>query len=94
MKIDFEHLQLGNASYVVTINMVKIIEDFDMVEFEESGNQIEVVYLKAGERLVEFLYRCKVEDLEVMLCPRCSLVFDKKVTRKVDNAQKAKEREN
>lgn len=61
----------------VTINMVEITKDFDMAEFEENENQIEVVYPKVGEGLVEFLYRCKAEDSTVMLCPRCNFVFDK-----------------
>lgn len=95
MKIDFDPLDVEDASYVepVANNMVKITEDFDMAEFEESENQIEVVFPKDGEGLVEFLYRCKFEDSEVMPCPRCSVVFDKKAVRKVESAQIAKEKE-
>lgn len=74
--------------------MIEITKDFDMDEFEESENQIEVVYPKASEGLVEFLHRSKAEDSEVMLCPRYSVVFDKKATRKVNSTQQAKEREN
>lgn len=71
MKIDYDPLQVRDASYMehVTINMVEITEDFDMAEFEESENQIEVVYPKANEGLAEFIYMCKAEDSELMLCP-------------------------
>lgn len=73
--------------------MVEIFEDFDMVEFENE-NHIEAVYPNNGEDLLEFLHRCKFEDSEVMLCPRCSAVFDKKDAKKVKSAQQAKKNEN
>lgn len=65
-----------------------------MDEFEESENQIEDVFPKAGESLVEFLYRCQADDSKVMLYPRCSIVFDKKATKKFEKAKKVKEKEN
>jgi len=30
------------------------------------------------EELIDFLNHCKLKNSEVMLCPRCSLVFDKR----------------
>src|ERR1044072_4035803 len=42
---------------------------------------MEKVFPNAGEDLVDFLFRCKLEDTEVMLCPRCSAVFDKKAAK-------------
>lgn len=50
MKINYDPLQVKDASCVepVAINMVKIIEDFDMVDFEESENQIKAVFPKVG----------------------------------------------
>lgn len=53
----------------VVINMFEITKDFDMDEFEESENQIEAIFPKVSEGLVEFLYRRKAEDSYVMLCP-------------------------
>lgn len=96
MKIGYDPLQVVDASYVdhAVVNMVEITEDFNMDEFEESENQIEVVYLKVGERLMEFLCRCPADDFEVMLCPRCSTMFDKKAAKEAESAQKAKEKEN
>ena len=69
MKIDSDSLQVGDADYVepVAINMVQITKDFDMAEFEDNENQIEAVYPKAGEGLVEFLHRCKAEYSKVMM---------------------------
>ena len=70
MKIGSDPLQARDASYIefVTINMVKIYEDFNMDAFENE-NQIEVVHPKAGEGLLEFLHMCEDKDSEVMLCP-------------------------
>ena len=47
----------------------------------EYDQKMEEVFHKAGEDLVDFLNRCKLEDSEVMLCPRCSAVFDKKAAK-------------
>lgn len=96
MKIDSDPLQVRNTIYVelVAINMVKITKDFDMAKFEDSENHIEVVYPKASEGLVEFFRKCKVEYSEVMMCPRCNVIFDKKVAKKVEFSQQAKKQEN
>lgn len=63
MKIDSDLLQVEDVGYVeqMEINSVEIIEDFDMDEFEDSESRIQVVYLKDGEGLVEFLRRCKLK---------------------------------
>jgi hypothetical protein len=47
---------------------------------EEYAEKIKVVYPRAEEELVDFLQRCKLNKTEVMMCPRCSAVFDKKTT--------------
>jgi len=44
-----------------------------------------VAYPKAEEQLIDFLNRCKLNNSEVMFCPRCSLVFDKEATKGIDN---------
>lgn len=64
MKIDSDLLQVGEARYVepVEINMVEIIEYFDMQAREEvvesNENQMQSVYPKTEEGLVNFLHRC------------------------------------
>ena len=47
----------------------------------EYDQKMEEVFPNAGEDLVDFLNRCKLKDAEVMLCPRCSAVFDKKAAK-------------
>ena len=96
MKIDSYPLHVVDASYVepAVVNMVEITEDFNMDEFEESEYQIEAIFTKAGESLMGFLCRCQVDDSEVMLCPHCSAVLDKKAAKKVENTHKAREKEN
>ncbi|KAL2343967.1 hypothetical protein Fmac_005252 [Flemingia macrophylla] len=44
---------------------------------EEYGSN---VYPMAGDSLLEWLNRKKEADKEVMLCPRCSVVFDRSAT--------------
>lgn len=64
------------------VNITEYFEDCDMRAEDKAAegtkNQIEVVYPKAGENLLEFLHYCKARGSKVMLCPRCSAVFDKK----------------
>lgn len=78
MKIDFDLMQVREANIVerVGINMAEIT-GFDMEAEDEASesNEIEVVYPKVSEGLLEFLHRCKVEDSKVMLCHMCSFVF-------------------
>ncbi|AES87910.2 hypothetical protein MTR_4g037440 [Medicago truncatula] len=38
-------------------------------------------YPMAEEELIDFLNRCRLKNYEVMLCPRCSSVFDKEATK-------------
>ncbi|MCI93214.1 hypothetical protein A2U01_0114512, partial [Trifolium medium] len=47
---------------------------------EEYDEKIEEVYPSAGEDLIDFLQRCKLNNSEAILCPRCSPMFDKKAT--------------
>jgi hypothetical protein len=46
---------------------------------EEYEKKVQEVYPAAEEQLVDFLNRCKLNNSEVMLCPRCSAVCDKEV---------------
>jgi len=54
-----------------------IIED----QYEE---KIQVVFPKVEEDLIDFLNRYKISGSPVMLCPRCSAVFDKKAAKNVE----------
>lgn len=44
--------------------------------------KMKVAYPKAEEELINFLNRCKLNNSEVMLSPKSSLVFDKEATKK------------
>jgi len=39
----------------------------------------------AEEELIDFLNRCRLKNSEVMLCPRCSSVFNKEATKRLEN---------
>jgi len=57
-----------------------IIQD----QYEE---KIQAVFPKADEDLIDFLNRCKISGSLVMLCPRCSTVFDKKAAKNIEGFQ-------
>jgi len=48
---------------------------------EEFEKEEESVCLLAGESLVGFLLKKQKDGKEVMLCPRCSTVFDRSTTK-------------
>lgn len=54
------------------------VEEVGVVDYTEN---IKVVYLNAGKELIDFLNCCKLKGSEVMLCPRCNVVFDKEDTK-------------
>ena len=77
-------VEVSNMSLVETteVMVVEFDDDLDPKVNEltkwDYDQKVEEVYPKSGEDLVDFLHRCKIGDLEVMLCPGCSAVFDKK----------------
>ncbi|PNX59109.1 hypothetical protein L195_g051249, partial [Trifolium pratense] len=87
MKIDEDPLQISDASYVEPVECL-MIDAMDLsggaqlvsIPENEYYEKMKVVYPGAEEELIDFLQRCKLNKSEVMLCPRCSAVFDKKAT--------------
>jgi len=71
-KVDIEMVTEGHkcANTVIT-------ED----QYEE---KIQGVFPKAEEDLIDFLNICKISGSSVMICPRCSAVFDKKAAKNVE----------
>ncbi|XP_050916563.1 uncharacterized protein LOC127131690 [Lathyrus oleraceus] len=65
----------------IEIEMVKITEYDEADMLEQTGESpdidIDEVYPRADEDLVDFLYRCKNKGSQVFLCPRCGAVTDK-----------------
>ena len=43
--------------------------------------KIKAAYPTNEEELIDFLYRCKMKNSKVMLCPKCSVVFEKEATK-------------
>jgi hypothetical protein len=85
MQIDEDPLQVSDASYVEPVHCMMVDamdltggEQIVAVSEDDYAERVEGVYPKADEKLVDFLNRCHSKNSEVMLCPCCSAVFDKK----------------
>ncbi|XP_050910801.1 uncharacterized protein LOC127125988 isoform X3 [Lathyrus oleraceus] len=79
----------------VGVNMVEISQR-DQVEEGEDRRQKEyqrLAYPREEENLMEFIKRCQRMKTEVMLCPRCSAVFDRKAATNLEAADKTKRKE-
>ncbi|WJX84315.1 hypothetical protein P8452_66904 [Trifolium repens] len=89
MKVDTDPLPKADATYVeiYDCNMVDVVDPAPVkaVPEEEYEKKIQEVYPNAEEELVDFLNRCKLNNSEVMLCPRCSAVCDKEATAGLRN---------
>ena len=80
----------------VRVNMVEIFQK-DQAEVGEDHRRKEhqrLAYPKEEENLIEFTKRCQRMKTEVMLCPRCSAIFDRKATTNLEAVDKAKRKEN
>jgi hypothetical protein len=84
MKVDTNPLPAADATYVEILdcNMVEVTEAdvaaaVKAIPEGEYDKKVQEAYPAAEEELVDFLNRCKLNNAEVMLCPRCSAVCDK-----------------
>ena len=72
-------------------NDEKVTKDhhFDdaMVTKDQFAEKTKIAYPKSEEDLIDFLNRCKISNTNVMLCPRCSAMFDKEVAMSVEGFQ-------
>lgn len=91
MKIATYPLQVEEAHLVEPVQIMMVettmgsnmkVEEVCMVDYTE---KIKVVYPTAKEELIDFLNQCKIKCSEVMLCHRCSAVFDKEATKGLKN---------
>ncbi|KEH41558.1 hypothetical protein MTR_1g052285 [Medicago truncatula] len=71
------------------VEMVAEDHQFDdtMVTEDQFTENMKVAYLKVEEDLVDFLNRCKISNINAMLCPRCSAVFDKEAAKSIEGFQ-------
>lgn len=76
------------------VNMVEVSQETSM-EVDDEHRQEEynkLAFPKEEETLMDFLHRCQGKKSEVMLCHRCSVVFDKKAAHNLEGIRKAKDR--
>lgn len=76
------------------VNMIEVTQETSM-EVDDERQQEEynkLAFLKEEENLMDFFHRCQGNKSEVMLCPRCSVVFDKKAAYNLEGTRKAKDR--
>src|SRR6266487_4786636 len=90
MKVDTDPLPKVDVNYVEVYdcNMVDVVDPalVKAVPEKEYEKKVQEVYPKAEEELVDFLTRCKLNNAEVMLCPRCSAVCDKETMNEIGRA--------
>jgi len=48
------------------------------------GDKAKEAYPMAKEELIDFFNRCRLKNSEVMVCPRCSSVFNKEATKSLE----------
>ncbi|KAJ1406744.1 Retrovirus-related Pol polyprotein from transposon 17.6 [Sesbania bispinosa] len=95
MKVDSDPFAT-NASYVEPLEILMV--DFEKVGLndptdgiiEQFEKEVTPIYLKAGETLIDFLAEKKEKNQEVMLCPRCSTIFDKSAAKAFEESEKKK----
>ncbi|KAI5417175.1 hypothetical protein KIW84_041973 [Lathyrus oleraceus] len=92
-------LPIGNTSrpFVTNFTMPPPASQRDQAEVGEDRRRKEyqrLAYPKEEENLVEFIERCQKMRTEVMLCPRCSAIFDRKAATNLEAVDKAKRKEN
>jgi len=81
----------GEAEIAVAeCQMVDVKKDAEYVEETVTEPQfdekLKTTYPTAKEELIDFLNRFKLKNSEVMLCPRCSIVFDKEATKSLEGS--------
>jgi len=62
----------------ITKNAELVKEIAPESQFDEKSK---TAYASTEEELIDFLNRCRLKNFVVMLCPRCSVVFDKEATK-------------
>lgn len=55
-----------------------------MVTEDQLAEKMKVAYPQTEENMIDFLNRCKISNTKTMLCPRCSVVFDKEAAKSVE----------
>lgn len=100
MHIDTNPLQTKETHLVEPVEIMMVettedlnikVEDMIVVNYTE---KMKMVYPKVEEELIDFLNMCKLEGSEIMLCPRCSVIFKKEVTKDLKHIKPQQPRRN
>jgi len=85
-----ENLSIEAETKIEECQMVDIMKDAGYVEetvqepqFDE---KLKTSYPKTEEELIDFLNQCKLKNSEVMLYPRCSVVFENEATKGLEGS--------
>lgn len=96
LRVKLEKLKTTDGTNL-EINMVEVSseKEANKENSRQCKEQVRVFYPKSDEILVKLLHRCQKKNSKVMVCPRCSSVFDKKAAENVEslNSQSQKELE-
>lgn len=85
LRVKLKKLKITHGTNL-EVNMVEASRKMEADEenARQSKEKVRVAYPKSDERLVEFLHRFQEKKSEVMLCPRCSSVFNKKAAENIE----------
>jgi len=56
----------------------------EMVTEDQYAEKMKVAYPTSERDLVDFLKRCNISNSTTMICPRCSVVFNKEAARNIE----------
>lgn len=90
LRVKLEKLKITDGANL-EVNMVEVSKEREAKKenAQQSEKQVRVAYPKSDESLVEFLHRFQKKKSEVMMCPGCSSVFDKKVAENIERVRMA-----
>lgn len=89
LQIQFQRLDITEDIHM-EVNMVEVSQETSM-EVDDECRQEEynkIAFPKEEETLSNFLRRCQKKKSEVMLCPWCSVVFDKKEAQNLEGVRR------
>lgn len=78
----------------VGVNVIEVSPQNEM-EVDPEPREIEeqAAFPEEGETLLDFLCRCHRNISEVMICPKCSGVFDRKAVERIEGSKRFRNKE-
>lgn len=85
---------------VESSDVVSLAESFEVLMIETTDgfdnkdeNGLESTYPQPGECLSDFQEKCKVSGSKVLICPKCSTIFNEKTAARLESGNKALKKE-